>query len=562
MRWQNFLNSPAGKRGHDIAYWGLLAVACVVMYVFNVLTPFKEDDMAFVLMGRGTLHDLWLAQVEHFMTANGRFADVVAIAFCAILGKGAFNVCNALMFGLMAHLVTVLSARRRSVMVLAMFLALVGTCFPVPGQTMLWLAGSCNYLWAITASLLLMSYLLRPHDTPLGWGRAVLLFVAAFVAGNFNEATSFGFFGGLCLYYALNRGKFNRRGLIALVGYLAGILLIMSSPGVWQRVAHGDLVVDLGLSDLLLSRWHIFSEKLLRFYTPLGALAVGAVVLLWRGIGPLRRNVWTWIFLCLMCVMFALGVVNERAYATLTTVSFIIVAMAIHELLSRCNWIRLAVTLVALALSAFTFVRAYGPLQHYNAYEKDVFSQLREAPRQAILRETRFNDYSRFVNPLRFVSREMFLREDIYCAYFDKENVQFVSDSVYDRYHSGRLLDGAVAMPFETDRPDIIDTVLAIPGQDYMVLVLKLDSMPFTSQHAYYMLSPTGEGLSADEIAFRRRYGITTDRIDYGFYPLRYQGRMLLIFPAIDENVGSVEFPIDHLEPATLATFKPLIPNN
>ena len=562
MRLKRDISSPAGRRWHDISYWGLLLTACVVMYVLNTMTPLKEDDMAFSLIGRGAWHDIWLSQVDHFMTANGRFADVVATLFCAFLGKGLFNVCNALVFGLMAHLVTLLSARRRSLMVLAMFLALVGCCYPVPGQTMLWLAGSCNYLWAITASLLLVHYLQRRHDGPLGRGKAVLLFVAAFVAGNFNEATSFGFFGGLCLYYAINRGEFNRRVLIALAGYLAGILLIMASPGAWQRAAQGDLVVDLGMADLLSSRWHIFSEKVLRFYTPLGALVVGVVVLLWRGIGPLRRNVWTYIFLCLTCVMFALGVFNERAYATLTTVGFIIVAMALHELLSRWKWVRLAVFLSALALSAFAVVHAYGPVRKYKAYEEDVFNQLREAPRQAVLRESRFAGYSRFVNPLRFVSAESFLREDIYCAFFDKDNVQFVSDSVYDRYHLGRLLDGAVEKPFDCDRPDIVSAVLEFPDQDYVAVTLNVDSLPFTCQQATYILSPSGEGLSPDEVAFRRRYGLTTDRTSYGFYPLSYQGRLLLIFPPIDSNVERVEFPIDHLEPATLVTLKPRISDN
>ena len=186
--------TTANSKWHDVAYWGLLVLACVVMWVLNVLTPFKEDDMAFALIGRGSWHDIWLSQVDHFMTANGRFADVVATLFCAFLGKGAFNVCNAAMFGLMAHLVTVLAARRRSLMVLSLFLAMVACCYPVPGQTMLWLAGSCNYLWAITATLLLVYYLQRDHQGPLGWGRGALLLAGAFIAGNFNEATSFGFF--------------------------------------------------------------------------------------------------------------------------------------------------------------------------------------------------------------------------------------------------------------------------------------------------------------------------------------------------------------------------------
>lgn len=559
MKQLEILASRDNNRWHDVAYWGLIAVACAVMYVLNVFTPLKEDDMAFALAARGSWHDIWLAQVDHFNTSNGRFADVVATLFCGFLGKGLFNVCNALVFGLMAHLVTMLSARCRSVMVLSLFLALVGCCFPVPGQTMLWVAGSCNYLWAITASLWLMYDLQQHHDKPLGRGGAVLLFVGAFVAGNFNEATSFGFMAGMCLYYLVNRREVNRRVMIALAGYLAGILLILSSPGAWQRAAQGDLVVDLGLADLLYSRWHIFAEKMLRFYVPVGALVVGIAAFLLRGGKPLRQQVWTYVFFCLMAVMFALGIINERAYAALTTVAFIIVAMGIHWLLERwpwTRWARLAVTLAALALSAYAAVHAYVPVRQYHDYEKAVFDTLRQAPRQAILHESRYKGYSRFVFPLHLVSSELFLREDIYCGYFDKDNVQFVNDSVYDRYHADRLLDGAQSVPFDTDRPDVVDSVLVIPGQNYMVLTLKVDSLPFTSQHTYYYLSPAGEGLSSEEEAFRHRYGIEPDCLHCGYYPVRYRGRLLLVFPAMGQDIDYVKFPIDHLEPQTMVTFR------
>ena len=117
--------------------------------------------MAFALIGRdgASLLDLLRARYEHFLTTNGRFSDAVATVFCAFLGKQLFNVCNTLVFGLLAHLMSRFSAGRASVLVLVMFLTYVGCSYPVPGETMLFLAGSCNYMWAITASLLLVAYL-------------------------------------------------------------------------------------------------------------------------------------------------------------------------------------------------------------------------------------------------------------------------------------------------------------------------------------------------------------------------------------------------------------------
>ena len=546
------MESPGHRRWHDAAYWVVLLAACVVMYVMNTLTPFKEDDMAYSVIPSGSLREFCSSLVDHFMTTNGRFADVVANLFCAVLGKPVFNVCNALVFGLMAHLVALLSAGRRSLMALTLFLAVVGVCYPVPGETMLWVAGSCNYLWAVTASLALIYYLLNHKDGPLGWGRAALLLLGAFVAGNFNEATSFGVFAGLFLYYAFNRRKVDRRVVIAMVGYLLGVVMIVASPGAWSRMAEESSEANSGFIGLLSSHWYIFNEKMWRFYTPLTACAAGLVVLLSKGFGMVRRSMWTYLFVCLVLFMFAMGfrVINERAYAALVTVGFIITARTACWLLSRWPWARIAVAAGALAMSAYATVHAYGPVKAYKAFEDGVVSDIVKAPREAVLLERRFDGYSRFVFPLRFVSSETFMRENVYCAYYDKDNVQFVSDSVYARYHQGRLLDGAVEAPVKTDRPDIVNTMLTIPGQEYMVITLNVDTMPFTSQQASYVVS----ALSQEEMEFRNNYGLFTDHTPQGFYPLRYQDRLLLIFPSVSDSVEHIEFPIDNLEPPTQVT--------
>ena len=546
------MESPGHRRWHDAAYWVVLLAACVVMYVMNTLTPFKEDDMAYSVIPSGSLREFCSSLVDHFMTTNGRFADVVANLFCAVLGKPVFNVCNALVFGLMAHLVALLSAGRRSLMALTLFLAVVGVCYPVPGETMLWVAGSCNYLWAVTASLALIYYLLNHKDGPLGWGRAALLLLGAFVAGNFNEATSFGVFAGLFLYYAFNRRKVDRRVVIAMVGYLLGVVMIVASPGAWSRMAEESGEANSGFIGLLSSHWYIFNEKMWRFYTPLTACAAGLVVLLSKGFGMVRRSMWTYLFVCLVLFMFAMGfrVINERAYAALVTVGFIITARTACWLLSRWPWARMAVAAGALAMSTYATVHAYGPVKAYKAFEDGVVSDIVKAPREAVLLERRFDGYSRFVFPLRFVSSETFMRENVYCAYYDKDNVQFVSDSVYARYHQGRLLDGAIEAPVKTDRPDIVNTMLMIPGQEYMVITLNVDTMPFTSQQASYVVS----ALSQEEMEFRNNYGLFTDHTPQGFYPLRYQDRLLLIFPSVSDSVEHIEFPIDNLEPPTQVT--------
>ena len=538
---------------HDIIYWTLLTVACIVMLVMNVLTPYKEDDMGFSLIDGvwkpvQTLGDFLLSCRNHFAGTNGRLADLVPALFAAFLGKGAFNVCNALVFGLFAHVVTLLSAQRHSITVLAMLIAVVGTCYPIPGETMLWMAGSANYLWAITASLLLVYVLQHRQGTPLGIDRGLLLLLGAIVAGGFNEATSIGFFAGLCLYYIFNRGKFDRWAAVALAGYLMGLLIIVSSPAAWSRaVADGGVVSNLPFGDMLKARFNIFHEKVWQFYLPAAALAVGIISLAFKRGKAVRQSLWTYVFLCLSLVMFVLGLRYERAYSPWATVSFIILAMGVDWLLSRWpSWLRIAVIGLSLALSVFTYGRGIIALRDYQQYDSQMMSEITASPTQAILLERQFDRYNRFIKPMNYESTNFFGHENVYRAYYGKENVQFVSDSIHMRYLEGRLLDGAQPLPTTSDRPDVIGAAYTIPGQNYMAVELLTDTLPAMYQVARYLPScDNDKTLTPEEQQRRDHYGINLDYTPAGFYPIEYQGKRYFICSTPDPSVSRIVFPLD-----------------
>lgn len=541
--------SPIQGRWHDAIYWGLLILACAAFLLMNVLTPYKEDDMGFTLIDGvwtrvHSLADAWQSYRNHLTNTNGRLADLVPTLFAGLLGKGAFNVCNTLVFGLLAHLLSLLCARRRSVMVLAMFLAVVGTCFPIPGETMLWMSGSANYMWAITLSLLLIYYLQRRQGTSLKTIEGILLFIGAIVAGGFNEATSFGFFAGLVLYYAFNRQQIDRRAGLALAGYLIGILIIASSPAAWERATEGDLIINLPLGKLLVSRWNIFIEKAWRFYLPVAALIVGIIALLMKRGRAVKQSVWTYIFIGLTLVMFALGILHERAYAPWVTVAFIIVAIGIDAILARVPELRAVVIFCSAALAFNTFGRGIIALGDYKDFNDEVIEEIEAAPNQAVLYERQFPDYSRFIKPVNLQSDNFFAHEIIYRAYFDKQNVQFVSDSVFVRFHEGRLLDGAHVTKPASDRPDLAGLVYTFDDQDYMAVQLNSQTLPSTFQTAR-AYSTTGDlSVDTDQTSKHERYGIELDYVPVGFYPIEYQGQCYLICRKLDTNFHKIVFPL------------------
>ena len=548
---RNNITEPFSTRWHDAAYWGLLLVACAVFYWMNCLTPLKEDDMLHSMVIGDLTHIHTLGDLLHgyrnkFFITNGRSSDMIAELFCGLLGKPLFNVLNTLMFGLLAHVVSLLATGRRSLLALAMTTACIGTCYPVPGETLLWLSGSCNYLWSITGSLWVLYYLLHHGPSRLGWGKGVLLLVGAMLAGSGNEAMSMGFAVGMVLYYLFHGKSIDRTVVIGMTGYILGLLLIIASPAAWERAAGGGIAVDMPFADLLQSRLHILVEKMIRFIVPTAAVAIGIATLLLKGAKTLTSSVWPYLLVMLMLFLFILGWIPERPYAPLVTVSLIITIIAADYLLHKLQWLRMIAVILCLAVSAMTFGRGVTVLTDYKAVDERVVNEIRSAADQAILRQSPFTRYNRFLYPLPMQSDRFFQNEYIWRAYFDKDNVQFVSDSIYDRFYSGRLLDGAVEMPFTSDNPALTGPVVAFSDQDYMLLPLNVDTLPTSYQVGTAYRCDTIDSLSESDIDFRKKYALKATSDPIGYYPLRYDGKVIMILPLVGNGVSSMELLLDY----------------
>ena len=537
------MQSSGYRRWHDVAYWGLLLAACAVFWWMNVLTTFKEDDMLHSMVTGDltrirTMGDLLHCWHNKYFILNGRSSDMIAEVFCAFLGKPLFNVCNTLVLAALAHVVSLLATGRRSLLALAMFIACIGICFPVPGETMLWLAGSCNYMWPVTASLWLVYYLLHHQSGKIGWLGGALLLLAAFVTGAGNEATSFAFLAAFVLYYLFNRERLDRPAVIVLAGYALGVLMIVGSPAAWRRVT-AEVVTDMSFMGLLVNRCRVTGEIMVRLVTPALALLLAAYGLVKNGLRPMRSNLWCYLLLCCALLMFGFGLRMQRPYAPLAVVGLVIVINLADDLLRRSKPLRAAAIVLCLLAGCWTGVHAIGVMRQYRAYSDQVKSEVASSPAQAVLHPRSFEGDSRFVYAAKFSSMDFFNNQYVWRSYYGKENVQFVPDSVYDRYHSGRLLDGAVPMPFSDDHGGLVDEVLAFPDQDYMVASLRLDTVPNVYQvgRSFYR---SAAALTAEE-----KMALVTDgdsmlcRI-FCFYPLRYQDKVLYVMPVMGDNDSCV----------------------
>ena len=538
MKCSDFLDSQSTKRWHDVAYWALLLVACVVFYWMNLLTTFKDDDMLHsMVIGElshvNTAGDLFRSYWNKYFILNGRSSDMLAELFCAFLGKPLFNVFNTVVFGLLAHLVSQLAVGRRSLLALALFYVCVATCYPVPGETMLWLSGSFNYMWTVTAALWVIYYLQHHRHGKLGWVRGLILLLGAFLAGAGNEATSFAFIAAMCFYYLFNRDTFDRNTMVALVGYALGVLFILCSPAGWRRVP-SEVITDMSMMDLLVNRSHVFGSKLLHLVTPVLSIVLVVIALLFKRAKSIKANMWLDLLLCSILLMAALGLTAQRPYAWLATVSLIIVFNAADALLSRNHIVRLAVILCCLAVTAVSYARGIKVMGQYKQYEDQVRQEIIDSPRQVVLHPRWFTTYNRFVYPLQFSSADFFNNHYIWRHYYNKENVQFVPDSVYNRFYEGRLFDGAVEMPFKDDHGGLVTRVAGFPDQDFMVASLNLDTVPRVYQvgRSFYR---SVTDLTAQQRSSLQNNGDGSYSL-FCYYPLRYQNGVHFIIPLPSDN--------------------------
>lgn len=541
------------------AYWVAIAAATAVFALMSALTTLKDDDIIYTFIDNSggvpmtSLADVVRSHASHFFTTNGRFANFLAQLFCGLLGKAAFDVCNAAVFALMLHLTAAIATGgRRPAVIVALAFAFVMLSFPNPGETMMWLTGSINYLWAVAATLALWWWLRRNLHRRLGAWRCVALLVASAVAGNMNEATSFGFFTGMALWVALDRSRITRATVVAMAGYLAGIAVIVASPGAWERLDDGGTIVGgMGLVQALVQRLYITGGRSALYVFPALMVVWAAACLLRlrftaRLRGAVSSDVWC-VFAGSLLWMLLLGVNRSRAFTFYAVVSFIgIAAVAWRAVDGRRRWQQWA-TAALVAVSIWPAAKAIGVLWRFRAYDREVKAQIAAAPSQAVIEASVFREANRFLMPVCYYSPNYYIYNTYYCYYFHKSNVQFLPPNVLRRYRSGHMLEGARPMvQLHSSMPAVASTVYEFPGEDFAVV--PLSSPRYTTTMRIGARITTASGLDAKEMQRRYMLGLGTDSSPINTYHVVCRGRAYLVLPALPPTVTSVTLPLPHAQ--------------
>lgn len=555
------------SRSHDtvvrVVYFGALALWGMLFYALNVLTTLKGDDITYLyyesageLFRVGSLSDYFRSLVYHYSTTNGRLADVLARFFCSMTGKAVFDVVNAVMGMAFVDLLTRMISGRRRVLPLLLTLLFVLAIIPIPGETMLWLAGATNYMWAAMFTLWLLRYLSACATKASGTVALPLLFLGSFIAGGMCEVVAFPGLAALTAWLALNWCKRRGAAFAAWLGYALGVVLLVSSPGFSERFAH-----DLGGGDAsLLSS--IFGNlfTVARRSARMMVIAAALMVLIAR-YGVLLWNQWRGksdsvdatkvlpqlMFWASMGVLLVLGEAKkDRVYFVTSVMAWVVMMPYVVAWVDARNpkrALKVAVAIGLATLCVWSASRAVSAVWRYKQHNDKVERAISAAPDLCALPTYEFAP-NRWVAVSYYDNERYNSYHRYYCDYYGKRQVAFLRPSMLERYQSPEdMLAGGepVALRCETDTAA---RIYRFEGESYSLLPVEASLVDPVGIFLDFNLRPGDNRLTRGTAGKYAYQGNLHERNQLSYYTLTKGDRTYFVLPAVDDDVVEVSIPI------------------
>lgn len=240
------------KYNRTFAYLLIIGIA-VIFYLLNVFTPLLNDDYTYAFIFGSynrisSVADVFVSQYLHWFMWGGRsIAHVFAQSFI-LIGKPFFDVLNTIVYIFFSLLIYYHASGsfkfyKNLVLYSLIHIALWYT-LPAWGENLLWLTGSCNYLWTST---IVLAFLV-PYRNSLVDGvkrkdsvlYVILMSLGGLLAGWSNENTSivvFLFLLAYVVFFYIKKRKFAIWEIMGISFFLIGLLLLFIAPGNYIRAA-------------------------------------------------------------------------------------------------------------------------------------------------------------------------------------------------------------------------------------------------------------------------------------------------------------------------------------
>jgi hypothetical protein len=268
--------------------------------------------------------------------------------FLYLENKNIFDIFNTLIYASFIVLVQFHAAGTFKKINLWMFLAVnIVIWFFVPswGQNILWLTGSCIYLWPTVFILLFLVPFRKKFDSPaykLNVPLSVLFFLLGILAGWSVENSGAAVFFLLIAYFVTKTARKERLDLFEILGalgFLIGFTLLIAAPGNYVRIDASEEISMLNdpFYVKLVKRFFNITRIFLRHSGPMAAISgILAFDLIFRQKKKIDIFIWFYALAGLASVysMLLSPYFPERAY-------FIVVVFFTIVLLGLASQIRI-----------------------------------------------------------------------------------------------------------------------------------------------------------------------------------------------------------------------------
>lgn len=186
---------------NNYVFWGLQICLCIFMFLWNFVTPLWDDDLEPAKYKN--IFEIFKQTMNDYIGWNGRAVGQTLFRLLSVGNNVLVSVLNALVFVFMVRLIYGLTISKKGLKVnnicyVVLVLSLM-IMIPTFGQTVLWKAGSGNYLWVVTINLFFIWLFTNENFiTPKvkltieNIGKTVFLMMVGIFAGFGNENTSGG----------------------------------------------------------------------------------------------------------------------------------------------------------------------------------------------------------------------------------------------------------------------------------------------------------------------------------------------------------------------------------
>ena len=214
----------------------ILLIVAGIFFARNLLIPISADDYVYrFIWNAETFHgksndwipieslgDIFNSQIEHYLHWGGRSIAHFFVQFFMWQGKIYFDFANTIIFVIFVILILKLAKSRK------FLYALIGLWIALPQfvPTMLWLTGSCNYLWMTTLQIGFLFALTE--------NRKIMIPLGIF-AGWSNEAGAISILILSLIHLRTKKEPIECREILGLISFSIGLILLIFAPGNFER---------------------------------------------------------------------------------------------------------------------------------------------------------------------------------------------------------------------------------------------------------------------------------------------------------------------------------------